>query len=65
MKNLYESFKDYVQVEMLDGENKYQAEGLRPARCEEGHHLRVIPSRPASSIEALSNTTFNATPWLK
>ncbi|TFK76518.1 cysteine proteinase [Pluteus cervinus] len=28
MKNLYESFKDYVAVEMLDGENKYQAEGL-------------------------------------
>ncbi|KAJ7285909.1 hypothetical protein C8J57DRAFT_1496609 [Mycena rebaudengoi] len=27
MKNLYESFKDYVAVEMLDGENKYQPEG--------------------------------------
>ncbi|KAH8833816.1 hypothetical protein DL96DRAFT_465037 [Flagelloscypha sp. PMI_526] len=27
MKNLYESFKDYVAVETLDGENKYQAEG--------------------------------------
>ena len=27
MKNLYESFKDYIQVETLDGENKYQAEG--------------------------------------
>jgi len=27
MQNLAESFKDYVQVEMLDGDNKYQAEG--------------------------------------
>ncbi|KZT28449.1 cysteine proteinase [Neolentinus lepideus HHB14362 ss-1] len=27
MKNLYESFKDYVAVETLDGDNKYQAEG--------------------------------------
>jgi hypothetical protein len=34
MKNLYESFKDYVAVETLDGENKYQAEdyGLQDAR---------------------------------
>lgn len=32
--NLYESFKDYVQVEMLDGENKYQSErfGLQDAK---------------------------------
>lgn len=28
MKNLHESFKDYVAVEMLEGENKYQAEGF-------------------------------------
>ncbi|KAJ7732609.1 hypothetical protein DFH07DRAFT_990769, partial [Mycena maculata] len=28
MKNLYESFRDYVAVEMLDGENKYQASGF-------------------------------------
>lgn len=28
MANLYESFKDYVAVETLEGENKYQAEGL-------------------------------------
>ncbi|KIY50921.1 ubiquitin carboxyl-terminal hydrolase 5 [Fistulina hepatica ATCC 64428] len=34
MKNLYESFKDYIAVETLDGENKYQAEGygLQDAR---------------------------------
>jgi ubiquitin carboxyl-terminal hydrolase 7 len=28
MKNLRESFQDYVAVETLDGENKYQAEGF-------------------------------------
>lgn len=27
MKNLRDSFKEYVSVETLDGENKYQAEG--------------------------------------
>ncbi|TFY81764.1 hypothetical protein EWM64_g2248 [Hericium alpestre] len=34
MKNLYDSFKDYVQVETMEGENKYQAEGygLQDAR---------------------------------
>jgi ubiquitin carboxyl-terminal hydrolase 7 len=34
MKNLYESFKDYVAVDMLDGENKYPAErfGLQDAK---------------------------------
>lgn len=34
MKTLHDSFKDYVQVETLDGENKYHAEGygLQDAR---------------------------------
>ena len=27
LKNLYESFVEYCKVEMLDGENKYDAEG--------------------------------------
>jgi ubiquitin carboxyl-terminal hydrolase 7 len=27
IQNLEESFKDYIKVEMLDGDNKYQAEG--------------------------------------
>ena len=33
-KNLRESFEDYVAVEMLDGENKYQSEkyGLQDAK---------------------------------
>ena len=34
LKNLDESFRDYIQVETLDGDNKYQAEGhgLQDAR---------------------------------
>lgn len=34
MNNLYDSFKDYVAVEPLEGENKYMAEGygLQDAR---------------------------------
>ncbi|KAF8149278.1 hypothetical protein K438DRAFT_450625 [Mycena galopus ATCC 62051] len=34
MKNLYESFRDYVAVEMLEGENKYRASdfGLQDAK---------------------------------
>jgi ubiquitin carboxyl-terminal hydrolase 7 len=34
MRNLHESFRDYVAVETLDGDNKYQAEGygLQDAR---------------------------------
>jgi ubiquitin carboxyl-terminal hydrolase 7 len=28
MKNLYESFRDYVAVETLEGENEHQTEGL-------------------------------------
>lgn len=28
MKDLHDSFRDYIAVETLDGENKYQAEGL-------------------------------------
>ncbi len=33
-KDLYESFKDYIAVEMLDGDNKYHAEnhGLQDAK---------------------------------
>lgn len=28
MKDLHDSFRDYIAVETLDGENRYQAEGL-------------------------------------
>ena len=34
LKNLEESFKDYCQIELLEGENRYQAEnyGLQDAK---------------------------------
>lgn len=43
MKNLYESFKDYVAVEMLDGENKYQAEGLGLQDAKKGIIFESFP----------------------
>lgn len=43
MKNLYESFKDYVAVEMLDGENKYQAEGLGLQDAKKGIIFQSFP----------------------
>jgi ubiquitin carboxyl-terminal hydrolase 7 len=44
MKNLYESFKDYVAVETLDGENKYQAEGLGLQDAKKGIIFESFPS---------------------
>jgi ubiquitin carboxyl-terminal hydrolase 7 len=43
MKNLYESFKDYVAVETLDGENKYQAEGLGLQDAKKGIIFESFP----------------------
>ncbi|KAJ3479232.1 hypothetical protein NLI96_g9207 [Meripilus lineatus] len=43
MKNLYESFKDYVQVETLDGENKYQAEGYGLQDAKKGIIFQSFP----------------------
>src|ERR1700722_13672371 len=43
MKNLYESFKDYVAVETLDGENKYQAEGLGLQDAKKGIIFQSFP----------------------
>lgn len=43
MKNLYESFKDYVQVEMLDGENKYHAEGFGLQDAKKGIIFESFP----------------------
>jgi len=42
-KNLYDSFKDYVAVEMLDGENKYQAEGLGLQDAKKGIIFESFP----------------------
>jgi ubiquitin carboxyl-terminal hydrolase 7 len=43
MKNLYESFKDYVAVETLDGENKYQAEGFGLQDAKKGIIFESFP----------------------
>src|SRR5258707_13871379 len=43
MKNLYESFKDYVQVEMLDGENKYPAGGFGLQDAKKGIIFESFP----------------------
>lgn len=43
MKNLYESFKDYVAVETLDGENKYQAEGYGLQDAKKGIIFESFP----------------------
>ncbi|KAJ6502615.1 hypothetical protein C8R45DRAFT_977205 [Mycena sanguinolenta] len=43
MKNLYESFRDYVAVEMLDGENKYQAEGFGLQDAKKGIIFESFP----------------------
>lgn len=42
-KNLYESFKDYVAVETLDGENKYQAEGYGLQDAKKGIIFQSFP----------------------
>ncbi|THH20676.1 hypothetical protein EW146_g701 [Bondarzewia mesenterica] len=43
MKNLYDSFKDYVAVETLDGENKYQAEGYGLQDAKKGIIFQSFP----------------------
>ncbi|KAG8763667.1 hypothetical protein FRC11_014280 [Ceratobasidium sp. 423] len=43
MPNLYESFKDYVAVETLEGDNKYQAEGLGLQDAKKGVIFQEFP----------------------
>lgn len=43
LQNLYESFKDYVAVETLDGENKYQAEGFGLQDAKKGIIFESFP----------------------
>ena len=43
MKNLYESFKDYVAVETLEGENKYMAEGYGLQEAKKGIVFQSFP----------------------
>jgi len=43
MKNLRESFRDYVQVETLEGDNKYQAEGFGLEDAKKGVIFQSFP----------------------
>ncbi|KAH7915018.1 hypothetical protein BJ138DRAFT_1170257 [Hygrophoropsis aurantiaca] len=43
MKNLYESFKDYVAVETMEGENKYHAEGFGLQDAKKGIIFQSFP----------------------
>ena len=43
MKNLHESFKDYVAVETLDGENKYDAAGYGLQDAKKGIIFESFP----------------------
>lgn len=43
MPNLEASFKNYVEVEKLEGENKYQAEGLGLQDAEKGIIFESFP----------------------
>lgn len=44
LKNLDESFKDYIQVEIMDGENKYFAEGFGLQDAKKGDIFESFPS---------------------
>ena len=43
MRTLYDSFRDYVAVEMLDGENKYHAEGFGLQDARKGIIFESLP----------------------
>ena len=43
MKNLEESFQNYVEVEKLDGDNKYAAEGLGLQDAQKGIIFQTFP----------------------
>jgi len=43
MKTLYDSFRDYVAVATLDGENKYQAGGFGPQDAWKGITFQSFP----------------------
>lgn len=43
MKNLYESFKYFVAVEMMEGENKYHAEGYGLQDAKKGFVFESFP----------------------
>jgi ubiquitin carboxyl-terminal hydrolase 7 len=43
MKNLRESFRDYVKVETLEGDNKYEVEGFGPQDAKKGVIFQSFP----------------------
>jgi ubiquitin carboxyl-terminal hydrolase 7 len=43
MKNLRESFRDYVRVETLEGDNKYQVEGFGLQDAKKGVIFQSFP----------------------
>jgi ubiquitin carboxyl-terminal hydrolase 7 len=43
MKTLYDAFRDYVAVEMMDGENMYQAEGFGLQEARKGIIFQSLP----------------------
>ncbi len=43
IKNLRDSFREYISVETLDGENKYQAEGLGLQDAKKGVIFKTFP----------------------
>jgi ubiquitin carboxyl-terminal hydrolase 7 len=43
MRTLHDSFKDYVQVETLEGENKYMAEGYGLQDAKKGVIFEKFP----------------------
>lgn len=43
MKNLHESFRDYVAVETLEGDNKYHAEGYGLQDAKKGINFLSFP----------------------
>jgi ubiquitin carboxyl-terminal hydrolase 7 len=43
MKNLYESFRDYVAVKFLESENRYQTEGLGLQDAKKGVIFESFP----------------------
>ncbi len=43
MKTLRDSFRDYIAVEMMDGDNKYQAEGYGLQDAKKGIVFQSFP----------------------
>jgi hypothetical protein len=48
-KDIYESFRKYVEVEMLDGENQYEAEGFGRQDAKKG--VRFLQCPPVLNIQ--------------